>query len=139
MATKTQPTGDSVDGFLAALADDTKRADSERLIEMMRAATGEPPILWGSSIIGFGNRHYRYASGHEGNTALIGFSPRAAAVTLYLSLNFEDHSDALARLGKHRLGRGCLYVKRLSDVDESVLKSLIGSSVAAARAMSAPD
>ncbi|MFC9788878.1 DUF1801 domain-containing protein [Rhodococcus sp. NPDC127528] len=137
MATKTQPTGDSVDGFLAALTDDTKRADSERLIEMMRAATGEPATLWGTSIIGFGNRHYRYASGHEGNTALIGFSPRAAAVTLYLSLNFEDHSDTLARLGKHRLGRGCLYVKRLADVDEVALKSLIGSSVAAARAMSA--
>ena len=107
------------------------------LISMLSAATGEPPVLWGTSIIGFGARHYRYASGHEGDTALIGFSPRATALTLYLSLNFDDHAEALDRLGKHKIGKGCLYVKRLSDVDRSALEALVAESVAAARNMSA--
>ena len=102
---------------------------------MLSAATGEPAVMWGSSIIGFGARHYRYASGHEGDTPLIGFSPRATALTLYLSLNFDDYTDTLARLGKHKIGKGCLYVKRLSDVDMAVLTELITDSVAAARNM----
>ncbi|MFC7448997.1 DUF1801 domain-containing protein [Rhodococcus daqingensis] len=137
MANKTQPTGDSVEEFLDSLADDVTRADCRRLIDLMQAATGEPAALWGSSIIGFGNRTYRYASGHHGNTALIGFAPRSTALTLYLSLSLEDHRDALQRLGKHRTGKGCLYIKRLTDVDEAELRSLIEASVSAARAMSA--
>jgi len=133
-ANKTQPTPEDVDAFISRV-DDHKRADSVELISLLSAATGEPAVMWGSSIIGFGARHYRYASGHEGDTPLIGFSPRATALTLYLSLNFDDYTDTLARLGKHKIGKGCLYVKRLSDVDMAVLTELIADSVAAARNM----
>ncbi|MFE4502609.1 DUF1801 domain-containing protein [Rhodococcus sp. NPDC056743] len=136
-ANKTQPSSDDVGAFVDRIADPVKRADSMELISMLSAATGEPPVLWGTSIIGFGARHYRYASGHEGDTALIGFSPRATALTLYLSLNFDDHGETLDRLGKHKIGKGCLYVKRLSDVDRSALEALVAESVAAARNMSA--
>lgn len=139
MATKTQPTGDSVEGFLGSLTDEVARADSRRLIELMSTATGEPATLWGSGIIGFGNRAYRYASGHYGNTALIGFAPRSTALSLYLSLNFDDHREALQRLGKHKTGKGCLYVKRLSDVDEAELRGLIEASVRVARRLAGDD
>jgi hypothetical protein len=132
---KTARTPADVDEFLATVADPVKRSDSARLVELLTAASGEPPAMWGTSIIGFGSRHYRYASGHEGDTALIGFSPRAAALTLYLSLDFTEHEAELAALGTHRLGKGCLYVKRLADVDESVLVSLLNRSVAAARVL----
>ena len=132
---KTAQTPAGVDEFLATIADPVKRADSVRLVELLTAASGEPAAMWGTSIVGFGSRHYRYASGHEGDTALIGFSPRAAALTLYLSLDLTEHEAELAALGKHTLGKGCLYVKRLADVDESVLVSLLNRSVAAARAL----
>ncbi|SEL91049.1 protein of unknown function (DU1801) [Rhodococcus maanshanensis] len=137
VANKTQPTGADVEEFLGTLTDDVTRADCGHLIDLMRAATGEPAAMWGPSIIGFGNRTYRYASGHHGNTALIGFAPRSTALVLYLSLDLDDHRDALQRLGKHRTGKGCLYIKRLADVDESELRALIESSVRAARALSA--
>lgn len=132
---KTAPTGAAVGAFLATVTDPVKRQDSGRLIEMLGAATSEPALMWGSSIVGFGSRHYRYASGHEGDTALIGFSPRAAGLTLYLSIDFAEHSAELAALGKHKLGKGCLYIKRLADVDESVLATLVAQSVDAARAL----
>ncbi|MFC9554090.1 DUF1801 domain-containing protein [Rhodococcus sp. NPDC056960] len=132
---KTARTPADVDEFLATVADPVKRSDSARLVELLTAASGEPPAMWGTSIVGFGSRHYRYASGHEGDTALIGFSPRAAALTLYLSLDFTEHEAELAALGTHRLGKGCLYIKRLADVDESILVSLLNRSVAAARAL----
>ncbi|MDH6290048.1 DUF1801 domain-containing protein [Rhodococcus opacus] len=132
---KTAQTPACVDEFLATIADPVKRADSVRLVELLTAASGEPAAMWGTSIVGFGSRHYRYASGHEGDAALIGFSPRAAALTLYLSLDFTEHEAEFAALGKHTLGKGCLYVKKLADVDESVLVSLLNRSVAAARAL----
>ncbi|MGC0364284.1 hypothetical protein ABH922_002268 [Rhodococcus sp. 27YEA15] len=132
-ANKTRPTSALVADFFATVADPVKRADSEALTAMLSAVTGEPAVMWGTSIVGFGSRHYRYASGHEGDTALIGFSPRAAALTLYLSLDFADHAETLERLGKHKVGKGCLYVKRLSDVDVEVLGELIEASVEAAR------
>ncbi|RZL24235.1 MAG: DUF1801 domain-containing protein [Rhodococcus sp. (in: high G+C Gram-positive bacteria)] len=131
-ANKTQPTPDDVGAFVDRIADPVKRADSAELISVLSAASGEPPVMWGTSIIGFGARHYRYASGHEGDTALIGFSPRATALTLYLSLDFDEHASTLGRLGKHKIGKGCLYVKRLSDIDRSVLEELVTESVAAA-------
>ena len=136
-ANKTQPTPGDVGAFIDRIADPLKRADSTELISVLSAATGEPPVMWGTSIVGFGARHYRYASGHEGDTALIGFSPRATALTLYLSLNFDEHAETLGRLGKHKTGKGCLYVKRLSDVDRSALEELVAASVTAARKMSA--
>jgi hypothetical protein len=131
---KTQPTATSVDAFLGAVGDDRKRADSQRLVELMQAATGEPPVLWGGSIVGFGSYHYRYASGHEGDAPLVGFSPRARAISLYLSCDLGDYREQLDRLGKHKTGKGCLYVTRLADIDEAVLRELIDASVAEARA-----
>lgn len=130
---KTQPSNDDVGAFVARIADPVKRADSLELISMLSAATGEPPIMWGSSIIGFGTRHYRYASGREGDTAVIGFSPRSTALTLYLSVNFDNCADMLRQLGKHKIGKGCLYVKRLDDVDRPTLRELMTKSIAAAQ------
>jgi hypothetical protein len=130
---KTLPTGAPVETFLDGIADARKRADSLRLVELMESATGEPPALWGGSIVGFGSYHYRYASGHEGDAPLVGFSPRARAFSLYLSCDIEQHQAQLDRLGKHKHGKGCLYVTRLSDIDEGVLRELIDASVAEAR------
>jgi hypothetical protein len=130
---KTLPTGASVDAFIEGIADERKRADSVRLVELMQAATGEPPVLWGGSMIGFGSYHYRYASGHEGDAPLVAFAPRARAFSLYLTCDLERRGDVLARLGRHRHGKGCLYITRLSDVDEDVLRDLIDASVTEAR------
>lgn len=130
---KTVPTGEPVATFLDGVADPRKRADADRLIALMRAATGEPPAMWGSSVIGFGAYHYRYATGHEGDAPLVGFSPRARAMSLYLSCDIAQHGGLLDRLGKHRHGKGCLYITRLTDVDEDVLRELIDASVAEAR------
>lgn len=130
---KTLPTGEPVVEFLDGIADERKRADAWRLVEMMEAATGEPAALWGGKIVGFGSYHYRYASGHEGDAPLVGFSPRARAFSIYLSCDAETQAERLDRLGKHKMGKGCLYVTRLSDVDEVVLRELIDASVAEAR------
>ena len=130
---KTLPSDASVDACLDGVADERKRADADRLVELMRAATGEPPVLWGGSIVGFGSYHYRYASGHEGDAPLVGFAPRARAFSIYLSCDIEQHQAQLDRLGKHKHGKGCLYVTRLSDIDEDVLRELIDASVAEAR------
>lgn len=137
MANKTRPTDVDVTAFLDGLDDPVKRADADRLVELMGEATGEPPRMWGPSIVGFGACHYRYASGREGDTALVGFSPRKAAHSIYLLTYGETREDLLARLGPHRMGKGCLYVKRLADVDESVLRDLIDGSVAAGRRIDA--
>ena len=121
-----------VDDFIEAVPDERKRADSRRLIEIMSRVTGEPPELNGT-IVGFGRYHYRYASGHEGDSCLTGFSPRKAEFSIYLSCADPARDALLARLGKHRMGKGCLYVKRLSDVDEAVLEQLVAHSVATVR------
>lgn len=130
---KTLPTGAPVAAFLDGIEDARKRADAWRLVELMETATGEPPALWGGSIVGFGSYHYRYASGHEGDAPLIGFSPRARAFSLYLNCDAELERDRFDRLGKHKMGKGCLYVTRLSDVDEGVLRELIDITVAESR------
>lgn len=126
---KTRPTTDDVSAFLDAVEDDAKRADAHRVSELMGSISGEPPVMWGSSIIGFGTYHYRYDSGREGDAPAVGFSPRKANLTLYITGGFEEHADVLERLGKHKLGKGCLYIKRLSDVDESALSDLIRVSL----------
>lgn len=126
---KTKPTGASVEAFLAGVADEEKRADSRRVLEIMRAATGEEPVMWGPSIVGFGRRPYAYASGRTGEWMVTGFSPRKAALTLYLMSGAERYAELLARLGKHKTGKSCLYVKRLRDVDEGVLAELVQRSV----------
>ncbi|NLE79693.1 MAG: DUF1801 domain-containing protein [Rhodococcus sp.] len=135
-ANKTTATSASVEAHLAAIADPIRRHDCRRLAAILTEVSGEPATMWGSSIIGFGSRHYKYDSGHEGDTALVGFASRAAGLTLYLTLDFAEHEDSLVRLGKHKLGKGCLYIKRLSDVDESVLTGLLAESVDAARGLS---
>jgi len=134
MATKkgpaTRPTDASVEGFLACIPDEQRREDSRRLCAMMQEITGEPPTMWGASIIGFGTYHYRYASGGEGDSALAGFAPRRQHLAIYLVGEFESrHQSVLARLGPHKSGKGCLYIRRLDDVDRDALRELIDRSV----------
>jgi Domain of unknown function (DU1801) len=131
-ANKTHPTQVSVKSFIEAIPDETKRADAKSLIKLMQNATGEKPQMWGPSIIGFGAYHYIYDSGREGDMPIVGFSPRKAATVLY---NVSANNDeALAKLGKHTTGKGCLYIKKLADVDQTVLKAMIVNSIAATRA-----
>ena len=127
---KTRPGPGDVDAFLAALEDPAQRADSAELVAMLRAATGSEPVLWGGSIVGFGQYHYRYDSGLEGDAPRIGFSPRKRELVLYLAPGFEARDALLASLGRHRTGKACLYVKRLADVGRSALEALVAASVA---------
>ena len=134
MATKKAPamrrTGASVEDFLAGVPDGQRREDARRLCAMMAQITGEPPAMWGTSIIGFGAYHYRYASGHSGDSALASFSPRSQHLVIYLIGGFESrHQSVLARLGPHKTGKGCLYLRRLDDVDQDALRELIDRSV----------
>jgi hypothetical protein len=122
---KTIANDASVTAFLDAIKDDQKREDSYKLLEIMTRLSGCPPKMWGSSIIGFGSYHYKYESGREGDMCRIGFSPRAQNLTLYIITGFSDYEEELSRLGKYKLGKSCLYIKRLSDVDEQVLEQLI--------------
>ena len=131
---KTKPTELSVSAFIEAITDETKRADAEVLVKLMQGASGEKPKMWGPSIIGFGSIHYRYDSGREGDMPLIGFSPRKAASVLYGAIGFVGAEKLLATLGKHTTGKGCLYIKKLSDVDQKVLQTLVVKSLAAKRA-----
>jgi hypothetical protein len=132
-ANKTQPNQVSVKAFIDAIPDQTKRADAKSLVKLMQSATGEKPKMWGPSIIGFGAYHYIYDTGREGDMPLVGFSPRQAATVLY---NVSANSDEalLTQLGKHTAGKGCLYIKKLADVDQTVLEAMIINSVAATRA-----
>lgn len=131
---KTRPTPQSVEAFIAAVPDAGKRADAQVLVDLMQKATGEPPVLWGPSIIGFGSYHYRYDSGREGDSPIVGFSPRKASLVIYVMTGFQDAGELLARLGRHTTGKSCLYVKRLADVDMAVLATLVTRSVADMRA-----
>ena len=126
----TGPTRASVEAFLAAVPDERRRADARRVCELMADVTGEQPVMWGASIVGFGSYHYRYASGHEGDAALASFSPRTPHLVVYLVGGFADrHESALDRLGPHTTGRGCLYLKTLDGVDLDALRELIERSV----------
>ncbi len=131
---KTRENDGDVLAFLNAVPDEGKRADAQRVMAIMREVTGEEPRLWGDNIVGYGHYHYKYASGREGDWFLTGFSPRKANLTLYLTSGFEQFEDLRARLGKHTVGKSCLYVKRLSDLDETTLRELIGRSVEHMRA-----
>jgi hypothetical protein len=130
MATnKTMPSGIAVETYLAAISDPERQADCRALARLMAEVTGEPGRMWGSSIVGFGSYHYRYESGREGDSCLAGFSSRANEIALYLVADFPGRDELLARLGKHRSGKGCLYLKRLADVDSAVLRELVARSV----------
>ena len=127
---KTRPTDASVEAFLDAVEDERKRSDARVVAGMMAEITGATAVMWGSSIVGFGSYHYRYASGREGDFLETGFSPRKRALTLYVMAGFSEYDDLLDRLGKHTTGKSCLYVKRLSDIDLDVLRELLQRSVA---------
>ncbi|WP_428149508.1 DUF1801 domain-containing protein [Brevundimonas sp.] len=131
---KTRPTAASVADFIAGLEDPKRREDATALVAILEDETGEPATMWGSSIIGFGRYHYRYASGHEGDAVLVGFSPRKANLVLYMSADEPGRTERLSRLGKHKSGKGCIYVNRLSDLDETVLREMARVSVATLKA-----
>jgi len=126
---KTKATEASVEDFLNGVADERVRADCRKISEIMTELTGAPPKMWGANIIGFGSQSLKYASGRELDWMIVGFSPRKANITLYLSTGEAWNEDLLGKLGKHKTGMGCLYFKRLADVDEDVLKKLIEESV----------
>jgi hypothetical protein len=127
---KTKATTLSVGAYIDALPDPMRRSEAKELIKLMQRASGEKPKLWGPSIVGFGSYHYKYDSGREGDMPLISFSPRKAAIVLYSMLGHGEAKALLAKLGKHTTGKGCLYIKKLADVDRTVLETLIGSAAA---------
>jgi hypothetical protein len=125
---KTKPTSESVTEFLSRL-DEDRRKDCMVVVKLMKSATGAKPKMWGSGIVGFGTYRYRYDSGREGEWPVIGFSPRKNDLTLYIMPGFERFDSLMAKLGKYKTGKSCLYVKKLADVDVAVLKELIAESV----------
>lgn len=126
---KTVPTDSSVDDFLTTQVLDIRRQDGHVLIEMMRRITGEEPVLWGENMVGFGSYHYKYESGREGESMLTGFSPRKAAMSIYIMPGFSAFGDLMGSLGKHKTGKSCLYIRNLADVDIDVLEELVRRSV----------
>lgn len=122
---KTTETDQNVIDYINAVKDESKRQDSFVLVELMRKLTGFAPKMWGPSIIGFGSYHYKYESGREGDSTLVGFSPRAAAFSLYLSAEFENREELLAQFGKHKAEKSCIYVKKLADIDMKILEKMI--------------
>src|SRR5919106_532368 len=121
---KTKPTSQDVSRFLDSVPDERRREDAKTLCRTMQQITGEPPVLWGPSIVGFGSYHYRYESGREGDAPLAGFSPRKANLVVYLVGGVEDrYPKLLEQLGPHKTGKGCLYLKRLDDVDHAALRA----------------
>ncbi|MCY7379495.1 MAG: DUF1801 domain-containing protein [Gemmatimonadaceae bacterium] len=126
--TRTKPTAVSVDEFIAKVEDARKRDDSRVLIKLMSHATGAKARMWGPTIVGFGTYHYKYDSGHEGDSCIAGFSPRKAAISIYLA-EFPERDALLAKLGKHTMGKACLYLKKLDDIDMDVLKQLVDTSI----------
>ena len=131
---KTKATTISVPAFLDACVDVERRADAKALAKLMQKVTGDKPTMWGPSIVGFGSYHYTYESGREGDAPIVGFSPRKAANVLYGTIGFGGAEALLATLGKHTTGKGCLYIKKLADVDVKVLEMLVEKAVAATRA-----
>ena len=132
-ANKTIANDTSVNAFIDTVEDERKRADSHELIELMRTITGHEPKLWGNGLVGFDSYHYRYASGREGDFFITGFSPRKTALTVYIMPGFDRYEDRLQRLGPHKTGKSCLYLKNLDAIDRDVLEEIIRDSVSAMR------
>lgn len=130
---KTRPTPARVEDYLAAIADDPRRADCVALAAMMARITQQKATMWGPGIVGFGSYHYRYDSGREGDACLTGFASRKGDISVYLTASFPGQDALLARLGRHRMGKACLYLRRLADVDTQVLEQLVAGSVAEVR------
>ncbi|NIJ21844.1 hypothetical protein FHS95_003555 [Sphingomonas naasensis] len=129
--TRTRPTEMRVTDFIEAAPDAVRREDAKTLVELMSRISGEEPRMWGPSIIGFGSYHYRYESGHEGDACRLGFSPRKTELVLYVLNGSSAQEALLARLGKHKTGKACLYIKKLADVDMGVLEELVRDALAA--------
>ena len=130
---KTKPNEASVEAFLNAVENEQKRADSFKLVKIMEEITGEQGKMWGPSIVGFGSYHYVYDSGHSGDAMLTGFSPRKQALTIYIMAGNARFAKDLESLGKHKIGKSCLYVKKLADIDEKILRKMITESIAAVK------
>ncbi len=122
---KTRPTDESVSAFLEQIPDQAVRNDCLILVSMMKEITGHPPAMWGGSIVGFGTYHYRYESGREGDMPVIAFSPRKQAITIYVKCYLDAFAGELSKLGKHKTGKGCLYIRALKDIDQDVLKDIL--------------
>ena len=127
---KTKPTKVSVDSHIAAIANEEQRNDARSLVALMRKVTKQEPRMWGPSIVGFGSYHYKYPSGHEGDSALTGFAARGRELVVYIAESFEGREALLANLGEHRTGKVCVYIRRLANVDLKVLEKLVARSVA---------
>ena len=127
---KTAPTNTDVNAFINSFADsEQKKKDSIELVKLMREVSAHDPAMWGPSIIGFGKYHYKYDSGHEGDAPLVGFSPRKAAISLYVFTGLQEHEPLLKDLGKFTMGKACIYVKKLSDIDQQQLKKLMKETI----------
>ena len=127
---KTKPTEVSAESHISAIANEEQRNDAQTLVALMRRVTKQEPKMWGPSIVGFGSYHYKYASGHEGDSALTGFAVRGRELVLYIAADFEGRDLLLAKLGKHKTGKACVYIRRLANVDLKVLETLVVRSVA---------
>jgi Domain of unknown function (DU1801) len=127
---KTKPTKLSVTAFISAITDPSHRADAKALVKLLQNASGEKPQMWGPSIIGFGSYHYKYESGREGDMPIVAFSPRKSATVLY---GVAGSRDLLPKLGKHTTGKGCVHIKKLADVDQQVLETMVVKAIAATR------
>ena len=125
---KTLPTKVTVDEFFNTIEDETKREDCKKLSGMMAKLSKEKPVMWGPAIVGFGCYHYKYASGHEGDACLMGFSPRKSSISLYVATTIKENEDAMKKLGKYKLSGSCLHIKKLDDVDEKALKDIISNT-----------
>ncbi len=126
---KTQPTKVSPESFIEGVENETKRKDAYTLLEIMKDITNEVPVMWGPSLIGFGQYHYKYESGREGDFFITGFSPRKSAMTVYIMPGFKRYAELMSKLGKFKTGKSCLYINKLADIDVKVLKTLIRESV----------
>lgn len=129
MANKTIANDASVEDYLSAISPEQKQEDCRKIAAMMEKLTGHPPVMWGPSIVGFGSYHYKYDSGREGDALRTGFASRAQNISIYIMPGYQDFGDELSRLGKHKIGKSCLYIKRLSDVDEAVLEEMIAKGL----------
>lgn len=127
---KTKPTAVSAESHIAAIANEEQRNDALRLVALMRKVTRQEPRMWGPSIVGFGSYHYKYASGHEGDSALTAFAARGRELVVYIATGFEGRDALLAKLGEHKTGKVCVYIRRLANVDLKVLEKLVAQSVA---------
>ena len=127
---KTKPTKVSAESHIAAIANEEQRNDAQTLVALMRRVTKQEPRMWGPSIVGFGSYHYKYASGHEGDSALAAFAVRGSELVVYTEAGFEGRDALLAKLGKHKTGKVCVYIRRLANVDLKVLETLVARSVA---------